>query len=149
MTRKSPCRTTRHCADHDWCHRCDPQMAEVMDQVNEIIQSGEMPGWMYSRISRVLLGRPESREAAPAGPWRGPRADLAVTDEIQGLPAWSGDFPVCAKCSNNGAAAAYRKSGERPENSGPGSLGETWPERLERRCSRCGYRWDEQINPPQ
>lgn len=119
-----------------------------MSLVNEILQSGEMPGWMYTRISRVLLDAQNGKGGVSARPWSGPRTDLVAIDEIADLPGWSGDFPVCVKCSNNGAAAAYRKPGERPEGSGPGSLGETWPERLERRCSRCGYRWDEGLNPP-
>lgn len=121
-----------------------------MSFVNEVIQSGETPGWMYRRIAEALTGKAKIyRSDQPPHPYRGVSAKAVIVDEIQDLPPWSGESTVCAKCSNGGAQVAYRKAGEPPEDSGPVTLGETWPERLERECSRCGYRWDEQLNPPQ
>jgi hypothetical protein len=61
------------------------------------------------------------------------------------LPPFSGDDAVCAKCSNVGAFTEHKAEGEpRPGNFV--GLGE--PERLERRCARCDYVWDEALNPP-
>lgn len=56
------CRTTRHCADHGWCRRCDPAFAAVMSRINEILQTTSLDsptwaGWMYARIAEMLHGR--------------------------------------------------------------------------------------------
>lgn len=62
------------------------------------------------------------------------------------LPPFSGDTPACPKCSSTtGAYTEYKASGE--SRSGSVSQGEM-PERLERRCVRCNFGWDEAINPP-
>lgn len=61
------------------------------------------------------------------------------------LPPYSGDDTQCPKCSNIGAYTEHKKAGE-PGSGSPIGIG--LPERLERRCSRCDYEWDEALNPP-
>lgn len=57
MTRKA-CRTTRHCADHGWCHRCDPDFAALMSAVNRAVHEADPDdthrGELYSAVGRVL-----------------------------------------------------------------------------------------------
>ncbi|MEH0402914.1 hypothetical protein ACFY7V_03745 [[Kitasatospora] papulosa] len=64
------------------------------------------------------------------------------------LPPFSGDDPLCAKCSNVDAFTDYRAAGEygsdEPRRMMPSRKGE----RLERRCGRCSFTWDEALVPP-
>lgn len=64
------------------------------------------------------------------------------------LPPFSGDNPLCGKCSFVDAYTDYRAAGEHstnePRTRGASSKGE----RLERRCGRCGHIWDEALLPP-
>ncbi|NUU25240.1 MAG: hypothetical protein HOV68_27615 [Streptomycetaceae bacterium] len=62
------------------------------------------------------------------------------------LPPFSGDTTTCPKCSNTDAFTEYKPEGE--PRSGFGAWGTDLPERLERRCARCGFIWEEQTNPP-
>ncbi|MDQ0758677.1 hypothetical protein [Streptomyces canus] len=57
------------------------------------------------------------------------------------LPPFSGDEPTCPKCGNEGACTFYRAKGE--PSPGQVAMASTLPERLERRCTRCDYGWDE------
>lgn len=57
------------------------------------------------------------------------------------LPPFSGDDTQCPKCSNLGADTRWVDA----EMLGPSYLQR---ERLERRCTRCDYTWDEALNPP-
>lgn len=61
------------------------------------------------------------------------------------LPPFSGDNTVCPKCSHNQAYTEHKPAGE-PSSGRFSGIGE--PERLERRCARCDYTWDEALNPP-
>lgn len=61
------------------------------------------------------------------------------------LPPFSGDQTTCAKCSHTEAHTEYKSHGE-PGTGSFSGIGE--PDRLERRCSRCDFIWDEAINPP-
>jgi len=64
------------------------------------------------------------------------------------VPPYSGDSATCLKCAHTEAATRYRAAGEpgseEPTMFGPSDKGE----RLERQCWRCGYTWDEALNPP-
>lgn len=61
------------------------------------------------------------------------------------LPAYTGDNTTCPKCAHEGADTRYRKLGdERPGDFFAVPPGER-DERLERRCPRCGYIWDEAL----
>jgi hypothetical protein len=62
------------------------------------------------------------------------------------LPPFSGDETTCPKCSHTQAHTEYKPQGE--PRSGSGSWGIGDPERLERRCARCDFIWDEDLNPP-
>jgi hypothetical protein len=65
------------------------------------------------------------------------------------LPPYSGEETACAMCSNLEAFTIYRPAAShlieeyngRLERRGP------LPKRLERRCQRCDYQWDEALNP--
>ncbi|MGW6391147.1 hypothetical protein ACWFR1_11720 [Streptomyces sp. NPDC055103] len=65
------------------------------------------------------------------------------------LPPFSGDETECAMCSNLEAFTAYKPAiahvileyNGRLQRRGP------LPERLERRCHRCDFQWDEALNP--
>lgn len=65
------CRTTRHCADHGWCNRCDPAFAKTMSTVNAAIQRTEPDpqrwGRMYSAIGKALRAD-SGATPAPSGP---------------------------------------------------------------------------------
>lgn len=56
------CRTTQHCAYHGWCHRCDGRFADLMSEINRVIQSSEAEpktwGDLYGRVAEVLHGDP-------------------------------------------------------------------------------------------
>lgn len=130
------CGTTRHCVDHGWCHRCNPKFSVVMSEINHVLHTVDGRGMQYTHISRILRGG------------KG-RLMSAVTAEASGLAPFSGDDAVCQKCSHVGAATQFRAHGEAPEREeDTQSLGDTWPERLERQCGRCRYQWDEALNPP-
>ncbi|NUV54600.1 hypothetical protein G6W51_17110 [Streptomyces coelicolor] len=61
------------------------------------------------------------------------------------LPPFSGDETTCPKCSHNEAHTEYKEA----EKVWIGSIeGISASERLERRCVRCDYEWDEALNPP-
>ncbi|MEU0671333.1 hypothetical protein ABZ330_00275 [Streptomyces sp. NPDC006172] len=63
----------------------------------------------------------------------------------ESLPPFSGDDAKCPKCSNEGAFTEHKKAGV-PRSDGYGGM--RLPERLERRCGRCDFTWDEALNPP-
>lgn len=52
------CRSTRHCADHGWCHRCDAPLAALMSEVNHVIQANVTDdkawGVLYAEIAKIL-----------------------------------------------------------------------------------------------
>lgn len=52
------CRQTRHCADHGWCHRCDPALAALMSEVNHAIGAATkddgLRGELYASIARIM-----------------------------------------------------------------------------------------------
>lgn len=66
------------------------------------------------------------------------------------LPPYTGDTTTCTKCGHEGATTTYRKTGDQR----PGDFFALPPgdrvERLERRCPRCTYTWDEALadRPP-
>jgi rubredoxin len=61
------------------------------------------------------------------------------------LPPYTGDDVTCPKCAHQGAATAYRNIGDARAGDffavPPGDR----DERLERRCPRCRYTWDEAL----
>jgi DNA-binding XRE family transcriptional regulator len=63
-----PCRTTRHCADHGWCHRCDPALAALMSEINHVIQTtvADSGAWghLYAEIAGILHTGDPARTAA-------------------------------------------------------------------------------------
>lgn len=78
------------------------------------------------------------------------QAEAATAADDEGmLPPYSGADAICAKCALNGAFTKIRPAVLRP------TVVEDWngqdvrrgplPERLERECERCGYRWDEAL----
>lgn len=62
------CRTTRHCADHGWCHRCDPALAALMSRINHVVQTvcGDDGNWgpLYTQIAEILHTGDPARAAA-------------------------------------------------------------------------------------
>ncbi|WP_030236928.1 hypothetical protein [Streptomyces sp. NRRL S-350] len=74
------------------------------------------------------------------------RADQAAVP----LPPFSGDEPPCPKCRWAGALTYYRPPlpRQRSEFNGRTDQRGPLPERLERCCSRCDYRWDEALADP-
>ncbi|MEU1497333.1 hypothetical protein [Streptomyces sp. NPDC005732] len=73
------CRTTRHCADHGFCRRCQPGLAAVMSRVNSAIQktdeTAEHWGPLYAAVGQALRGalvqsatQPPATYAAPELP---------------------------------------------------------------------------------
>ncbi|MDH6610264.1 hypothetical protein M2164_005899 [Streptomyces sp. SAI-208] len=61
MTDREPCRTTRHCADHGWCHRCAPHLATVSQHLVKAIKAAgigdDKSGEMYAQLAAVF-GQP-------------------------------------------------------------------------------------------
>lgn len=67
----------------------------------------------------------------------------------QPLPPYSGEETLCAKCSYPEAYTIYRRASFHPvaeDYNGPTYRGPL-PERLERCCQRCDYKWDEALAP--
>jgi hypothetical protein len=64
------------------------------------------------------------------------------------LPPYSGDNPPCPKCAHKGAVTRYRAAGEHGSGDAPTFGRSRKGERLERKCWRCDYVWDEALNPP-
>jgi hypothetical protein len=60
------------------------------------------------------------------------------------LPPFS-EAPTCPKCSYHQAHTEHKAENE-PRSGRASGLGE--PQRLQRRCARCGFIWDEALNPP-
>lgn len=63
-----PCRTTRHCADHGWCHRCDPALAALMSEVNRLVHEAttdsSVRSALYEQIGALLHTGDPVRAAA-------------------------------------------------------------------------------------
>lgn len=69
-----------------------------------------------------------------------------MSDVVVELPPFHPQ-PLCAKCGWNGATVEYQEAfhshnGYQHRNDcEPGCL----PERLARKCGRCGFKWDEAV----
>lgn len=54
----APCRSTRHCIDHGFCHRCNPELADLSYRVHVALEGAEVPdrllGKVYAAVARVL-----------------------------------------------------------------------------------------------
>lgn len=54
----SPCKQTRHCVDHGWCHRCDAPLAALMSEVNHVIseatRDSDERSALYTGIARIM-----------------------------------------------------------------------------------------------
>lgn len=81
------------------------------------------------------------------------RAEATLTAagalSLHELPPFTGDMGSCPKCHHLYASTAYRApltAREREEWNGS-PRGGPLPERLERECERCSYRWDEAVGP--
>ncbi|MEU6929009.1 hypothetical protein AB0A05_07575 [Streptomyces sp. NPDC046374] len=75
---------------------------------------------------------------------------MAAKQDHVVLPPFSGDEAACVKCSNLGAFTVYRLAVLRlvtEEFNGQLERRGPLPERLERRCQRCDFQWDEALNP--
>lgn len=76
--------------------------------------------------------------------------DTTASDQQTGeLPPFSGDETECTMCSNPLAYTVYRQAISRVIEEYNGRLERRGPlpARLERRCQRCDYQWDEALNP--
>lgn len=103
-----------------------------------------------------LIGRPTSETREPATDLIGCGSTLPPTpppapphpDDGGLLPPYSGADAVCPKCLFGGAGTEYQPPIIRPSieeyNNAVVRRGPL-PERLERRCNRCDYRWDEAL----
>lgn len=142
MTAKvDPCQSTRHCADHGWCHRCAPGFAALMSRVNEVIDKELDDTWARGRLYAALGQLLYNAGPSASGYLLSPPADL---------PPFSGgdeDEADCPKCGYTRADTEYKTPEQPPEGAVVG-IAHAWPERLERCCQRCGYRWDEAPVPP-
>ncbi|MFC9287248.1 hypothetical protein [Streptomyces sp. NPDC057052] len=74
-----------------------------------------------------------------------------MTDQTaaESLPPFSGDDAACPKCGNQGASTRYRAAKPRGlwEWNDTTILRGPVPERLQRECDRCGFCWDEALDP--
>ncbi|MFD7957010.1 hypothetical protein ACFV4X_26395 [Streptomyces ardesiacus] len=74
---------------------------------------------------------------------------VTAADDAGVLPPYSGTDAVCPKCVFNEAYTWYRPAINRPTNfedfNGKHTRRGPLPERLERECQRCGFRWDEAL----
>lgn len=67
-------------------------------------------------------------------------------EPLPSLPPYSGDENRCVKCGNTGAFTIYQPAATVMAVRASGSLRRgPLPERLERRCTRCDYWWDEAL----
>ena len=69
---------------------------------------------------------------------------LAVKPDAAPLPPFSGDSPTCPKCGNESASTTFKAYGDcLAGDDHTVMVGWHANERLCRRCTRCGYGWDE------
>ncbi|GAA2948694.1 hypothetical protein ACFPN0_14960 [Kitasatospora cinereorecta] len=81
-----------------------------------------------------------------------PHPDTAATatDQLETvLPPFSGEQTECVKCSAIEAFTRFRPACPRGlwDYNGRTDMRGPLPERLERECQRCDYKWDEALNP--
>jgi len=59
MTDQTPCCSTRHCADHGWCHRCNPTLAEASRHVLRAMDAAGIAhdGRVYAAVMAAIAGR--------------------------------------------------------------------------------------------
>ncbi|MFJ1700435.1 hypothetical protein ACIOHC_36190 [Streptomyces sp. NPDC088252] len=68
------CGSNRHCVEHGWCHRCDPELAELGSRLNvkldEYGLSTELRGRLYTELMQMVheWDSDWSRAAAPSNP---------------------------------------------------------------------------------
>ncbi|OPC84173.1 hypothetical protein B4N89_27495 [Embleya scabrispora] len=60
-----------------------------------------------------------------------------------GLAPYSTDIPPCPKCGHTHTATTYRTVGDCDHENIGTLVGDFPNERLCRRCTNCGYGWDE------
>lgn len=57
--RERPCKTTQHCAVHNFCHRCAQNLTDASNLVVQAIPAAGVPdrmaGAVYAQIMKVLL----------------------------------------------------------------------------------------------
>jgi hypothetical protein len=75
---------------------------------------------------------------------------IPLPDPTPALPPFSGDDAVCIQCSHPEAITTYRPACGHLMEEYNGKLRRLTnaPARLERRCERCDFQWDEALNPP-
>lgn len=96
-----PCRTTRHCADHGFCHRCMPSLDDAVRHLVKAMKAAgiEYPASsdVYARLAATV--RDAARQAA--GQPSLPRRDATVDPAV--CPRCKGDnqdaFELCATCA--------------------------------------------------
>jgi hypothetical protein len=81
-----PCRTTRHCADHGFCHRCTPALGEAIRHLVKAISAAgiEYPASsdLYARLAAGV--RDAARQAA------GQPAAECVCEHPKSMHGWLG-----------------------------------------------------------
>jgi hypothetical protein len=83
------CRTTRHCADHGFCRRCQPEFSAVMSRVNSAIQRTDSDerhwGPLYAAVAEALRG---SHATAPVVVPAADRAALRdrIAEAVRAFP---------------------------------------------------------------
>lgn len=95
------CQSTRHCADYGWCHRCDPELAALMGEVNKMIGSAtrddSIRSELYAGISTLLhtadsvqaaAGLAEARRTNQALNRRAQAAESIVERYAQAIRNW-------------------------------------------------------------
>ncbi|WP_055693244.1 hypothetical protein [Streptomyces prasinopilosus] len=70
-----------------------------------------------------------------------------MTPSPEPLPPFSGNETACPKCSYDQAYTEHKVKAE-PRTDSELPWNSDFPERLERRCARCDFIWDEALNPP-
>lgn len=99
----SPCRQTRHCVDHGWCHRCDPPLAALMSEINKIISEvtddASARSDLYTRIAAVMHVGDPVQAAAELAQTRQTNRNLnrrvqAAESAVEGYRAAVADWKV-------------------------------------------------------
>ena len=61
------CHSTRHCVDHDFCHRCQPDLTVASRYLTKAVSAARIPnmqkGAAYAQLAAVILALAPEPEA--------------------------------------------------------------------------------------
>ncbi|MFF6903456.1 hypothetical protein [Streptomyces hydrogenans] len=103
----TPCRSTQHCATHDFCHRCAPDLAKASRHLVKVMDAAKIDtkrqGAVYAQLAATVrdAARQTGQQPDPAA-----EETHVVTDDSddpEHTDDCPGCLPECAQCDDTGA----------------------------------------------